>query len=71
MTVWQTVFLPAPRWNPYSTGLHGVYLCSSATPPGGGVHGMAGTHAAAHALRTVFGNRTDPFDLVAATAADR
>ncbi|MFI5720043.1 phytoene desaturase family protein [Nocardia sp. NPDC051750] len=71
MTVWQTVFRPAPRWNPYSTGLPGVYLCSSATPPGGGVHGMAGTHAAAHALRTVFGNRTDPFDLVAATAADR
>lgn len=36
---------PTLRPNPYSTPLKGVYLCSSATPPGGGVHGMAGYHA--------------------------
>jgi phytoene dehydrogenase-like protein len=44
---------PAPRLNPYSTPLKGVYLCSSATPPGGGVHGMAGYYAARAALRTM------------------
>ena len=36
---------PTFRPNPYSTPLAGVYLCSSATPPGGGVHGMSGYHA--------------------------
>jgi phytoene dehydrogenase-like protein len=42
---------PVPRLNPYKTPLKGVYLCSSATPPGGGVHGMSGYHAAKMALR--------------------
>ena len=37
---------PVPRFNPYSTPLKNVYLCSSSTPPGGGVHGMCGFHAA-------------------------
>lgn len=37
---------PLLRWPPYSTPLPGVFLCSSATPPGGGVHGMCGYHAA-------------------------
>ena len=37
---------PTLRLNPYSTPLKGVYLCSSSTPPGGGVHGMCGYHAA-------------------------
>jgi phytoene dehydrogenase-like protein len=42
---------PLPQWNPYATPLPGVFLCSSSTPPGGGVHGMCGYHAACAALR--------------------
>ncbi|MDQ6937486.1 MAG: NAD(P)/FAD-dependent oxidoreductase, partial [Actinomycetota bacterium] len=53
----QTLLRPTPRWNPYGTPLPGVYLCSSSTPPGGGVHGMCGHLAARSALRQVFGRR--------------
>ncbi|MCX4909693.1 NAD(P)/FAD-dependent oxidoreductase [Streptomyces sp. NBC_00878] len=60
MTLRQTVLRPAARWNPYSTPLPGVYLCSASTPPGPGVHGMAGVHAARRALRRRFGIRTTP-----------
>jgi phytoene dehydrogenase-like protein len=42
---------PVLRFPPYSTPLPGVYLCSSSTPPGGGVHGMCGYHAARWAER--------------------
>jgi len=37
---------PALRWSPYKTSAKGIYICSSSTPPGGGVHGMCGYHAA-------------------------
>jgi len=49
-TLLQTVFRPTPRWNPYRTPLPRVYLCSSSTPPGGGVHGMCGAGAAGTVL---------------------
>lgn len=41
---------PSWRWVPYSTPIKDLYLCSSSTPPGGGVHGMCGYHAAKAAL---------------------
>ncbi|MGH2543404.1 MAG: phytoene desaturase family protein, partial [Ardenticatenaceae bacterium] len=44
---------PAVRLNPYATPLPGLFLCSSATPPGGGVHGMCGYHAARAALEAL------------------
>ncbi len=46
---------PAVRWDPYSTPARNVFICSSATPPGGGVHGMCGYHAAQSVLKKVFG----------------
>ncbi|WP_343704246.1 NAD(P)/FAD-dependent oxidoreductase [Chitinophaga sp.] len=48
---------PAIRLNPYSTPAKGIYFCSSSTPPGGGVHGMCGYHAARKALKDVFNIR--------------
>ena len=65
MTMRQTFLRPAPRWNPYRTPLPGVYLCSSSTPPGPGVHGRCGELAARSALRDIFGIRRLP-DLSAA-----
>jgi phytoene dehydrogenase-like protein len=45
---------PALRSSPYRTSAKGLYVCSSSTPPGGGVHGMCGYHAAKQALNDIF-----------------
>ena len=50
-TARQIAFRPRLALNPYSLGAEGLYLCSSATPPGAGVHGMGGFNAAEVALR--------------------
>ena len=49
---------PVARAVPSTTPARDIYLCSSSTPPGGGVHGMCGYWAARAALRRVFGKRT-------------
>lgn len=53
--IWQLFTRPIHLVKPYATPAEGVYLCSSSTPPGGGVHGMCGYHAATLALRKEFG----------------
>ena len=49
-------YLTGQPWalSPYGTSAKGIYICSSSTPPGGGVHGMCGYHAAKRALKEVF-----------------
>lgn len=53
----QLLFRPMMSRDPYSTAANDIFLCSSSTPPGGGVHGMCGYFAAASALKRVFGRR--------------
>jgi phytoene dehydrogenase-like protein len=53
-TIDQLFTRPALRTSPYRTSAKGLYICSSSTPPGGGVHGMSGYHAARRALRDIF-----------------
>ena len=55
----QFLFRPVARWNPYATPNPKVFLCSSSTPPGGGVHGMCGYHAARTTLKRVFGRKLE------------
>ena len=45
---------PVISLSPYKTSAKGIYICSSSTPPGGGVHGMCGYHSAKRALKDVF-----------------
>jgi phytoene dehydrogenase-like protein len=53
-TLRQLFFRPTIKLNPYRTPTPGMYICSSSTPPGGGVHGLCGYHAARAALHEVF-----------------
>ncbi|WP_201274536.1 NAD(P)/FAD-dependent oxidoreductase [Mycolicibacterium sp. CH28] len=53
-TLFAAIVGPTLRWNPWSTPIPKAYLCSSATPPGTGVHGMAGYYAARTVLRREF-----------------
>ena len=53
MDLRQVFARPVARRVPYATPIRGVYLCSASTPPGGGVHGMGGFHAARAALAAI------------------
>jgi phytoene dehydrogenase-like protein len=59
-SAWRAIAGPTPRLNPWRTPIPKVYLCSAATPPGGGVHGMAGYYAARTLLKHEFGITTMP-----------
>ncbi len=48
---------PTPNWRPYRTATGGIYICSSSTPPGGGVHGLCGYFAAQTALHDMRQNK--------------
>ena len=49
----QLFFRPVVSLDPYATPVEGLFICSSSTPPGGGVHGMCGYHAAGSALASL------------------
>jgi len=51
----QVIARPVLSLDPYRTPATGIYICSASTPPGGGVHGMCGYHAARSALKNTFG----------------
>jgi len=51
---------PVARINPYTTPNPRIFICSASTPPGGGVHGMCGYHAARVALRTLSRHEAKP-----------
>jgi len=55
----QIVARPSLRRRPYIMPLKGMFICSSSTPPGGGVHGMCGYHAARAVLSTILYNRAN------------
>lgn len=54
MNLTQLFTRPVAKINPYAMPAKGLYICSSSTPPGGGVHGMCGFHAARAVLKNVF-----------------
>jgi phytoene dehydrogenase-like protein len=54
MDITQLFTRPVLRRSPYTTSAKGIYICSSSTPPGGGVHGMCGYHAAKRVLKDMF-----------------
>ncbi len=56
----QVLMRPTARLRPYRLPAAGYYICSASTPPGGGVHGMCGFHAAATALRDRFPHAAPP-----------
>lgn len=45
---------PLGSWQPYRTPNRGIYICSASMPPGGGIHGMCGFHAAKTAIKDMF-----------------
>ena len=53
----QLLIRPILAIDPYRIPSTGLYICSASTPPGGGVHGMCGYHAARSALKNTFGRR--------------
>lgn len=52
--IWQLFARPVISLAPYSMPVKGYYICSSSTPPGGGIHGMCGYHAARTVLKDIF-----------------
>jgi phytoene dehydrogenase-like protein len=54
-TLLQFLSRPVMAFDPYATPNRRIFLCSSSTPPGGGVHGMCGYWGARSAMRKVFG----------------
>jgi phytoene dehydrogenase-like protein len=53
-TLWQLFARPTLKWRPYRTSAENVFICSASSPPGGGVHGMAGYWAAETILKSRF-----------------
>ncbi|MBX7074035.1 MAG: NAD(P)/FAD-dependent oxidoreductase [Pirellulales bacterium] len=51
--IYQLFTRPVARLNPYTTPNPKIFICSASTPPGGGVHGMCGYHAAQAAIRAI------------------
>ena len=57
--LWQTISRPILSLSPYKTPTKGIYICSSSTPPGGGVHGMCGYYAARSAISNELCQKSD------------
>lgn len=66
LSLHQLAFRPRFGVDPFTTPVPGLYHCSAASPPGPGVHGMAGLHVARRVLRDRFGITTDPLTLLTA-----